>query len=155
MSRGNEVNQIFQYQIAGTGLDVENLRNQLVRMGIPNVMVERGPNANSISIILQNPTPQQVQAVREVFSPVEQNFRNVFYQLLQSITQPQLPPAMIQQSASPLNQQYPGLPASPMGTPPGFISPGVPQNLPLSSYSQVQPPQSNIRFTLPGFASNE
>lgn len=78
-------NQVFQYNIAASGLDVDQLIRQLADYGITNVQAERGPNVNGISLTLDNPTPEQLQAVKEILMPLENNLQASIYRALRPI----------------------------------------------------------------------
>jgi hypothetical protein len=78
-------NQVFQYNIAASGLDVDQLVRQLANYGITNVQVERGPNVNGLSLSLSNPTPQQFQAIHEILIPLERNIQTNIYRSIRPI----------------------------------------------------------------------
>jgi hypothetical protein len=73
-------NQILKYNIFSSNLDIDSITRQLASYGINNFQIERGPNINSISIFLQNPTPYQLQGINNVLTPIEQNFETAIYQ---------------------------------------------------------------------------
>lgn len=63
----------LSYSFSGTNLDVDQLQRQLKNYGI-EATIHHGKNTNQISVNLNNPNQQQLQGVKQVLFPVEEQF---------------------------------------------------------------------------------
>lgn len=68
--------QVFKYSIAGTGLDVERITKLLTNYGIHNINIRKGHNVNELSLTLKNPTKEQLEGIRNILLPLEQDISN-------------------------------------------------------------------------------
>lgn len=134
------MSQTFQYHIAATGLDVDRIANSLSQYGITNIQIQRGPNANGISVSLDNPTQEQMMVIQQILMPLEQEYKSIVYKSLLPFVMPRT--------------EMPLLPLPTSNSPEAYSPQNTYEQYPVSSHRPAAQSQINL-LPLPTYSSPE